>query len=88
MPARVLHVVVEHVADIPAEYHVAEACGRFQNRREFIGADPLSAQHTVDIGGGHFHAADFVLPELFPNVADVDHSATHTDLTLVYWSSA
>ena len=88
VPARVLHVVVEHVADVPAEHHVAEAHGRFGHRRELFQADPFAAQHAVDIDGAQLDAADLVLPKLFPNVAEIDHSATQTDFTLVYWSSA
>ena len=55
---------------------------------EFFHADPFAAQHAVDIDGAQLDSPDLVFPKLFPNVAEVDHSAIQTDLTFVYWSRA
>jgi hypothetical protein len=84
VPAGIFDVVVEGVPDIPAEHHVAEAGARFDDGIKLLYAEPLAAQGAVNIHGGDFDAPDFLLTEFLANVAEVNHRATQTDLTLVY----
>ncbi len=63
VPARELDVVVKHVADVPAEDHVAKAQSRLRRREKLLAADIFTAQRAVDVERAQLDAPDVVLLE-------------------------
>ena len=70
-------VVVGDIATVPPEYHIAEAETAFCYREELVLAHELAAQHTVNVGHGHFHLEVFgvadVVEDLFGGEVGVFH---------------
>jgi hypothetical protein len=60
----------------------------FGRRPELLHADVFPAQGGVHIEGAQLDAPDVIVLEPPPDGLAVHHSATHTDLMLVYCSSA
>ena len=63
MPAGHFGVVIEDVADVPAEDDVAEPGTRFRRRPEFVQADVFAAQRAVDVERAEFDALNLMLVE-------------------------
>src|SRR4029077_277151 len=63
-------VVVELVAHVPAQDHVAEAHAAVERRMELVNVDVLAAQDAVDVVDAHLDVAQ---PASFVDPAGVGH---------------
>ena len=68
VPAGEADVVVELVARIPAEHHVAEAKAVLERREEFLAGEIFAAQHAVDVEHAELDVREPALAHDLPGI--------------------
>src|SRR5207249_3647454 len=82
-----LGVVVERVAGVPAEDHVAEAQGALGRAPELVQREVLAAQDAVDVERAQLHLADLPARELSAQRLDLIGARLADQLFVVHCPS-